>query len=64
MVDFRGGGIIDAEQRALELEIDSLNRRLENLELKLRSTLFMVDEDYREIQGMRRNIDDLYVKVF
>lgn len=64
MVDFRGGGIIDAEQRALELEIDSLNRRLENLELKLRSTLFMVDEDYREIQGMRRDIDDLYVKVF
>ncbi|HXY87141.1 MAG TPA: hypothetical protein VEG44_01735 [Candidatus Acidoferrales bacterium] len=56
--------IIDAEKLALELEIDSLNRRIEDLEVKLRGALFMIEMDYRGMKGLQRDIDDMYMRVF
>ena len=56
--------IIDAERMELEFEIDALNRRVDDLGLKLRSALFMIEVDYREMKGLQRDIDDMYVRVF
>lgn len=56
--------IIDAEKREMELEIASLNKRLDALELQLKGALFSIDADYREMKGLERDIDELYVRVF
>ena len=50
----------DVERRErFKFEIASLNKRLDEIEVKLRGALCMIEMDYREMKGLERDIDDM-----
>ena len=57
-------GIIDAEKIELELELDLLRQRINDLEVKLQGAQFLIEHDYRELKSMQIDLDDMYVRVF
>jgi hypothetical protein len=58
------GVIIDAEKRELELTVQSLEERIDALELRLAGVLSQIHDDYAEMKGLERDLDDIYRHVF